>query len=354
MIANRPANTQAQDSGHSADAPLVSILLPILNEAADIAAALERISDQTFSDFEVLIADGGSTDETLLIVQRRAKNDDRFRVLHNPRKLQSAGLNTALAECRGQFLVRLDGHTFVEADYVQRCVDLLQETGAGVVGGRMLAQPVESAVGKGIALANQSPWGAGPAKFHAGARSGPAETVYLGAFRTSVVRQLGGWAEDVGVNEDYELNHRIANAGHLVWLDVDLAAGYRPRSSFKALATQYFRYGRSKAAVMKRHPDSVKLRQVLPSLLVPVAAGMLLRPLRILGGLGVGTHTLVVITGATRTAAPPQDRVIGALAALVMHWCWSGGFWFGLVRRFPPAVPLGSAATPRSSETGAS
>lgn len=332
--------------------PRVSIVLPIYNESADIEASLSRISSQTFQDFEVLMADGGSTDGTLKLLESITASDPRFCVLDNPRRLQSAGLNIALAHCRGEFLVRLDGHSFVEEDYVQRCVDLLDETGAGVVGGRMVAQPVESVVGKAIALANKSPWGAGPAKFHAGAESGPAETVYLGAFRTGVVRDLGGWAEDVGVNEDYELNHRIAKAGHVVWLDVNLGAGYRPRDSLKKLAIQYFRYGRSKAAVMQRHPDSVRIRQVLPSLLLPVAAGLVLRPLRLLGAIGVGVHTIAVAGGASQANASAAERSLGAFAALIMHWCWSAGFWFGLARPFPKASAAPSHHTGPSSAEG--
>ena len=317
--------------------PRVSIVLPIYNEAADIDAALERIAAQTFQDFEVLLADGGSNDGTLNLLTAWSERDERFRVIDNPRKLQSAGLNEALGECRGEYLVRLDGHSFVEPDYVQRCVDLLDTTGAAVVGGRMLAQPVSSLVGRGIALANQSAWGAGPASFHAGTKSGPSETVYLGAFKTEVVREVGGWAEDVGVNEDYELNHRIGKAGYTIWLDVDLGVGYRPRSTFKKLAIQYFRYGRSKAAVMRRHPDSIRVRQVLPSLLVPTAAGLLLGPLRSISGLAIATHSGAVMVGAGRSGGPIQVRVAGGVAAMIMHWCWSAGFWFGLVRRFPAA-----------------
>ncbi len=325
------------DQNAAGSSPRVSIVLPLFNEAVDIDDVLKRISDQSYDDFEVLLADGGSSDGTIDHLKRWEKADSRFRYIHNPRKLQSAGLNTALAHCCGEYLVRLDGHSFVQKDYVQRCVDLLDQTGAAVVGGRMIAQPVDSLVGRGIALANRSSWGAGPAKFHSGATSGPAETVYLGAFRTQVVRELGGWAEDVGVNEDYELNHRIRKAGHGIWLAVDLGVGYRPRGSFKLVAIQYFRYGRSKAAVMRRHPDSVKTRQVLPSMLFPAAAGILIPPLRTLGVLSVGTHSAAVVAGAARSDAALGDRVTGALAALAMHWSWSLGFWHGLIWKFPAA-----------------
>lgn len=318
--------------------PRVSVVLPVLNEAGEIDEALTLIAGQTYGDFEVLVADGGSTDSTREIVERWIKRDSRVQLVHNPRRLQSAGLNSALSIARGDYLVRLDGHSFVEADYVERCVSLLDDTGADVVGGRMEPRTADSIVAKGIGLANRSRWGAGPARFHVGGSSGPAETVYLGAFRAGRVRSLGGWAEDVGVNEDFELNHRVRQAGGVVWLDVNLAVGYRPRGSFGSVARQYFRYGRSKVTVMRRHPSSARLRQVLPALLLPAALTAASRRLRPLAGATVATHVAVVSLGAARSGQDsPRVRIAAAIAALAMHWSWSAGFWWGLAKPFPRA-----------------
>ncbi|MCP5028173.1 MAG: glycosyltransferase family 2 protein [Actinomycetia bacterium] len=322
----------------TASAPRVSVILPVLNEEDELDEALQRIASQSYQDFEVLVADGGSCDATCRIVEEWCERDPRFQLLHNPRKLQSAGLNTALTEARGEYLVRLDGHSFIEDDYVERCVELLDTTGAEVAGGRMVPVPGSSPVARGIALANQSPWGAGPARFHTGGESGPAETVYLGSFRTDRVWELGGWSENVGVNEDYELNHRIRRAGGVVWLDIDLATGYRPRGSFRALTRQYARYGRSKATVMRRHPDSARLRQVLPALLAPALLGMGSRRLRPLVTAMLLFHATLVVLGAVRSPShSPPDRAAGSLAAWLMHWSWSIGFWWGVVSPFPAA-----------------
>ncbi|MDH4171256.1 MAG: glycosyltransferase family 2 protein [Acidimicrobiia bacterium] len=320
-------------------APRVSVVLPVLNEQDCIAEALARLQDQTWHDLEILVADGGSTDATRSIVAAVGLVDPRVRLVDNPRRLQSAGLNETLRAARGQVLVRVDGHSFVERDYVERCVELLEETGAAVVGGRMVAQPGDTAVGRGVALANEASWGAGPARFHREAAAGPAETVYLGTFRRSVVERVGGWAEDVGVNEDYELNHRIRAAGETVWFDPALSVGYRPRASLRAVAVQYFRYGRSKATVMRRHPDSVRARQVVPTLFVPLAAiAVVPGPLRILARVVLGAHAAVVVGAASRTDASLPVRACGAGAAWVMHWAWSAGFWFGLAAPFRPAA----------------
>ena len=317
---------------------LVTVVIPTYQEVGAIAECLERIGRQTHDVLQVLVADGGSTDGTRELVAAAAADDARIRLLDNPRRMQSAGLNESLTEAKGEIVVRLDARSFVADDYVARCVDLLTTTGAAVVGGRMVARPGPGAVARGIAVANGAWWGAGPARFHAGGEPGPAETVYLGSFRRSWLDDVGGWAEDVGVNEDYELNHRIRAAGGVVWLDPSLEVGYQPRTTFSALVKQYFRYGRSKAATARRHPGSVRPRQVVPAGLVLVGAAALLpgRPGR-LGRIGVAGHALLVLVLGGRSPGSPVERAAAVLAGWLMHWSWSAGAWFGALRPFAPA-----------------
>jgi succinoglycan biosynthesis protein ExoA len=312
---------------------LVTVVIPTFQEVGAIGECLQRVGRQSHADLQVLVADGGSTDGTRAVVEAVAAVDERVRLIDNPRRMQSAGLNESLAEAKGEVVVRLDARSFVDDDYVARCVALLDATGAAVVGGRMVARPAAGAVARGIALANGAWWGAGPARFHADGVAGPAETVYLGSFQRSWLEAVGGWAEDVGVNEDYELNHRIRAAGGVVWLDPGLAVGYRPRATFAALARQYFRYGRSKAATARRHPGSVRLRQAVPAGLVVVGAAGLLpgRVGRAARAATVGHAVLVAGLGAASPGAP-AERAAAGLAAWIMHWCWSAGAWHGAVR----------------------
>jgi glycosyltransferase involved in cell wall biosynthesis len=317
----------------------VSVVVPVLDEAPYLDEMVQRLRDQTMGDFEAIFADGGSRDGTRARLGELARADPRLRWVDNPRRLQSAGLNLAAAEVRAPYLVRLDARSFVEPDYLERVLEVLERTGADVVGGRMVARAGASLVERGIALANQAAWGAGPARFHRGGGAGPAETVYLGAFRTETVARLNGWAEDVGVNEDYELNHRIRRAGGTVWFDPALTVSYQPRRSLGSLARQYFRYGRSKAAVAVRHPSSLRPRQCLPALGIPgvVAATVAWGPVGPAGLLAL--HAAVLAAAASRAGASGGTVAgMGALAAMVMHWCWSAGFWYGMVRPFPPAA----------------
>lgn len=323
----------------AAPEPEVSVLVPVLNEEAGIGEMLDRLLAQSFSAMEVIVADGGSSDRTPAILETYARKDARLRVVDNPGRLQSAGLNRAFAASRGSIVVRLDGHSFVRTDYVARCVELLNSTGADVVGGRMVARAGDGLMAKGIEMAMGRRWAAGPARFHHPGPPGFVETVYLGTFRREVLEGAGGWSSDVGVNEDFDLNYRIRRAGGRIWYDPTLEVEYQPRSTIKALARQYFRYGRSKGTMLRKRPASLLPRQLAPAVLLPTAivsvghgrAGRLAR-----SALVAYVLALAGLVERERAVAPEVRRRAG-VAAGVMHWCWSAGLWAGLASPFPEA-----------------
>ena len=118
-------------------APFVSVLIPVRNEApyigANLAAALRQ--DYPSHCFEVIVADGRSTDGTRPIVESIAASEPRLRLVDNPDRIVAAGLNRALAVARGNVIVRLDGHCEYPADYLRRVVELRAATGAANAGG---------------------------------------------------------------------------------------------------------------------------------------------------------------------------------------------------------------------------
>jgi glycosyltransferase involved in cell wall biosynthesis len=318
--------------------PSVTVAVPVLNEEADIADCLEAIVGQSYFDvIEILVVDGGSADATRQIAARYPG----VRVLDNPRRIQAAALNIALAEARGDVFVRVDGHCRIAPDYIERCVEALAVSRASVVGGAM----TPTATGpcqRGIAVAMRSRLGAGPARFHTGGAPGWVDTVYLGAFDVVELREAGGYAEDVGVNEDSELAHRLSRRGG-VWFDPSIVSSYTPRSTLGGLARQFFRYGLSRAATVRRHPLSLAPRQLAAPLLV---LG-LVSPWR----RRVATAYLALIAGraAIEAAEDPAAGAVLSLAMPMMHVAWAAGFIAGIVGIGAPRRP---ALHRRSTDEG--
>jgi glycosyltransferase involved in cell wall biosynthesis len=89
--------------------PLVSVLLPVRDEAPYLAEALASLSAQTLEDFEVVVVDDGSRDGSAEIAEKHARDDARLRVLRQPRRGLVSALERARAEARGLYLARMDG-----------------------------------------------------------------------------------------------------------------------------------------------------------------------------------------------------------------------------------------------------
>lgn len=198
-----------------------------------------------------------------------------------------------------------------------------------MVGGAMTPVAVGVIQG-GIAGAMSSPLGAGPARFHQGGPEGPVDTVYLGAYRAKDARRVGGYAEDVGVNEDAEFAHRMSAAG-AIWFDPQIRSTYEPRSTLGGVGRQFFRYGLSRAATARRHPRSVRLRQLAaPTLIFALAVPRTRRPAAV-------TYATVVAAATLRgPGLSPRPALVFAACLPVMHGAWAAGFLAGLAGALPP------------------
>ena len=177
------------------DWPPVSVIMPVRNEERHLKVAVERVLAQDYpGDFEVVIAVGPSTDRTEEIAAQRATPGARVRVVENAAGRTPNGLNAAIKAARHDVIVRVDGHGLLSPGYIRRAVEVLRETGAANVGGVMQAEG-ETDFEQAVARAMSSPLGIGGARFHLGGTAGPADTVYLGAFRRDVLDRVGGYDE---------------------------------------------------------------------------------------------------------------------------------------------------------------
>ena len=321
----------------------ISVIVPCLNEAGTIGGLLAALAGQTDIDaeVEVLIIDGGSTDGTQLVVQAFAEQHPALaiKLIENRQRTIPAALNLGIQEAEGDILIRLDAHSAPALDYIARCLQVLEQTGAANVGGVWRIRPGGPGWrARSIAVAAAHPLGAGDARYRVSGQAGPVETVPFGAFRREWLDSVGPFNEALLTNEDYEMNVRLRQAGGLVWFDPEIQSTYFARASLGQLARQYARYGYWKARMLLRYPASLRWRQALPPLFVAmlIALGLLavIRP---------NTGVLLILTFALYSAAlglvgliisiqrGEGVFIVGVPIALaIMHLCWGGAFLIGL------------------------
>lgn len=321
--------------------PSVAIVVPILNEEKHIAHAVDRLLAQDYQgELSIVLAVGPSNDRTSEILDAIIATHPQVRRVDNPSGRTPSGLNAAIAATTADVIVRVDGHALVPTDYVRRGVETLERTGADNVGGVMAAEGV-TPFQRAVAAAMTSRFGVGGAAFHVGGAEGPALTVYLGCFRRSALERVGGYDESMIRAQDWEMNYRIRDTGGTVWFTPDMQVKYRPRSTPRALAHQYFGYGTWRREVARRYRDTVSVRYLAaPIMVTGVVLGVLLAliglvlanpPLMILGLIPVLTYSVGVVIASfiSRRGASP---FILMLVFPIMHFSWGSGFLFGRAR----------------------
>jgi succinoglycan biosynthesis protein ExoA len=319
--------------------PFVSVVIPIRNEEAFIARCLEAVLIQDYppEQLEILVADGMSTDRTRAIIAG-LEDAARITVIDNTGLIQAAGLNAALQRARGEIVVRVDGHTVIAPDYVRECVAALAETGAHNVGGAMDPAGV-TPTGRAIAAAGKSAF-AVPTAFHVARQAQYTDTVYLGAWPRRVFEEVGLFNPAVNVNEDYELNYRIRQAGGRVYFTPRIRSTYYGRQTLRALARQYFRYGRTKVRMLRLHPGSLRPRQmVAPTFVAGLIGGLLLGmafpPVLAAWGLMLGAYAAASLIASLQAfrRAPGVDLWRLPVIFFTIHGAWGLGFWWEIVAR---------------------
>ncbi|MEP7025783.1 MAG: glycosyltransferase family 2 protein [Actinomycetota bacterium] len=337
--------------------PAVSVVMPIRNEERHLADSVRHVLSQEYpGELELILAVGPSRDRTAEIAERIAASDSRVTVVPNPSGQIPSAVNAAIKASRHSIVARVDGHCELPDGYLRTAVTALDQTGAANVGGIMAAAGV-TPFQQAVAWAMTSPFGVGAARFHTGGQPGPADTVYLGVYRRAAIEQVGGYDETFLVAEDWEMNHRIRQAGGLIWFLPEISVTYRPRATTRTLALQYFRYGRWRRVVARQHAGTINYRYLAPPAAVAAVAAALLAGIAGLASLAAGAGTwatvlasagfavpLLYLAGITAVSALAARRLPAAVAARLplvlttMHMSWGSGFLTSPARLVPPAT----------------
>ena len=348
-------------------APHVSVILACRNEQIYIERCVRSLLDQQSPDggFEIIVCDGQSTDGTRETLDRLAGQHSLIRIIDNPHRIVSTGLNAGIAAARGRIIVRVDAHTSYAPDYVRQSVAVLEETGADNVGGPWHAVG-RSDTSRAIAHAFHSRFGSGGALAHNRAYEGPVDTVYLGCWRRTLFDRLGGFDEELVRNQDDEFNLRIRRNGGTIWQSVRIRSSYHPRSSLRDLFRQYMQYGYWKVRVIQKHGIPASWRHLVPAAFVAtwIVLGLLSWALPaarsaalVLGAL----YAAGLLVAAAVTARASEWRLFPLLPAvfLCFHVGYGVGFLRGifdfLIRRRAPAAVMSrlsrSVGAPPASST---
>jgi succinoglycan biosynthesis protein ExoA len=317
-------------------APGVSVVIPCRNEKSHIERCVRAILSQQAPDggFEVIVADGMSDDGTRDVLVRLAAQHPGLRLLDNPGKIASTGLNAAIDAARGRVIIRVDVHTTYAPDYVRECVAVLKESGADNVGGPWHAT-ADGYVGRAIAAAFHSPFGSGGARAHDREYEGRVDTVYLGCWHRSIFERLGGFDEELVRNQADEFNLRITRAGGAIWQSLRIRSVYHPRESLWRLFHQYMQYGYWKVRVIQKHRVPASWRHLVPPgfilTLTALACLASFSPIaRVGAAIVIAGYLLCTLAASVITAVSTEWQLLPVLP--IVFACFHLGYGYGFLR----------------------
>jgi glycosyltransferase involved in cell wall biosynthesis len=327
--------------------PLVSIVLPCRNEQGYIQTCLQSALDQEPPEggLEIIVADGMSTDGTREYLDQMARQHSQLRVLDNPGRIVSTGLNAAIRAARGDIIVRMDAHTIYAPDYVRQCLAVMNETGADNVGGPAQST-AETYMERAIQAAFHSAFAVGGARSHETRYEGYVDTVTYGCWKKIVFERIGYFDEELVRNQDDEFNLRLSRAGGKIYQSPRIRSWYHVRGSLKTLFRQYMQYGYWKTLVIRKHQSPASFRHLVPGAFVGclgllAALGFFWFPAWWAAGGLAALYAVGALVISLITAARTQWTLLPVLPVVV--WCFHFGYGYGFLRGLLDLVLLRNA-----------
>lgn len=319
--------------------PSVSVIVPVRNEARSIEHTLRLLLTQDFpaSAFEVIVADGVSTDDTVPIVRRLQAEFANLKLVFNADKFASAGRNTAIRHATKDVVVIVDGHCHVpDREYLTKLSAAFAASKADCLGRpQPLDVPNPTAFQQAVSAARSSRLGHNPDSdiYSNEAKFVPPQSTAV-AYARSVFASIGLFDQEFDACEDVEFNERVHAAGLTCYFTPAVKIVYEPRGSVRALFYQLGRYGSGRAKLACKHPQSLSLPALVPPLWAVwvLLAGLLSLAVPYLGWLWLASVALyaTVLLGAGVALGRKQPRAVAARIPVVfvaIHFGFAWGFW---------------------------
>lgn len=244
----------------------ISLIIPCLNEEKHLQSLFASLDAQRVegSEVEIIFVDGMSTDQTADMLREYAEKRPNVKVLKNPKKIVPCAMNLGIGASTGQLIMRIDAHTEYANDYVAKCLEHSERTGAQNVGGPVRAKAT-GRIGGAVRIAHHCRFGLGGGRHHDENFSGFVDTVFLGAFNRSIFdTPVGYYDERLVRNQDIELNSRIKTNGGKVFMSPEIRSAYKCRSTLGGLWKQNFLNGIWAVYTRAIAPRALSFRHFIP------------------------------------------------------------------------------------------
>lgn len=321
---------------------IVSLIIPIRNESKYLRQLLESIANQDYpsDNVEIIFADGMSSDDSRQIIMNYFPLSSNTKIINNPDKIVAQGFNRALNLCKGDIIIRVDGHCKLPENFIQKIIFNIEEKNV-VCSGGIWETIGETLIGKAIALATSSKFGVGNASYRIDNKnliSGKfVDTVAFGGYKREVFTKIGGYDEELVRNQDDEFSFRMIQNGMKIWMDPEIVIKYYSRATFFKLFKQYFQYGTYKIRVLQKRRSIATFRQLIPAAfvlcLILSVAIFFLTDYKTLSCVIPGFYLSInVAISLSISNVNPLKAVLISISFVILHLSYGLGYLFGFYK----------------------
>ncbi len=256
-VFKRPDTTPRPEYRENAGLPMVTLVVPAYNEGLVIQAALRSLLLLDYPNYEIVVIDDGSTDDTYekAMVVANESREIRVRVITKRNGGKAEALNTGMTVARGEFVLNMDGDTKLSSNTLRACIRHFENPRVGAVAGNVKVlnrenvwsniQALEYVEGLAMARKAQS--------FMRVVNIIPGP---LGMFRKSVLKQVGGYDHDTFA-EDCDLTLKILMRGWHIAYEPTAIAWVETPSRLLDLLKQRYRWTRGILQATRKHSHAM-------------------------------------------------------------------------------------------------
>ena len=225
----------------------VSIIITARNEEKYLPMLFEDILNQTFplQNIEVVLMDSNSTDNTRLVMEEFKKNNETLsvQIVTNERQIQAAGFNEGVKHATGDVVLKIDAHSRIPTDFVQKNVDEIL-AGAYVCGGnRPTVVDSDDDFSKTLHIVEESALGSSIANYRKSDVKRKVNSIFHGMYRKEVFDKVGLADERLLRTEDNEFHYRVRKAGYDIIFNPEIESYQYIRPTFTKMIQQKFANG---------------------------------------------------------------------------------------------------------------